>query len=138
MTKRKLSVLLVALTIIISMLLASCGSSPKTLEEIIQNDKEAAAEIENFGEEAGLTVDIKGNEIIYTMDLAQLGVEITDEMADLFKETLASDEYVKTFSDVCKQLEDELEVLGVTVTVTYANGDNVVATNTFNADGLVE
>ena len=57
----------------------SCVSKPTTLEELINSNKDNPRATQSSSESSGMTVEIKGNEIIYTYDLS--GIEGATEEA---------------------------------------------------------
>ena len=139
--KRK-SLIALLLTFVMSLsLMATACSSPKTIEEYIQKDKEAAEQVQKAADTAGLTVDFSGNDVVYTYDLASID-NVTEDVikSDMMKEQLTSalDSTTDTFVGLCKQLEEESKITGIQIVVNYTYGDEVIVTKTFNASGAVE
>jgi predicted sugar kinase len=132
--------MLLAFVMSFSLMATACGS-PKTIEEYIEKDKEAAEQVQKAADTAGLTVDFSGNDVVYTYDLASID-NVTEEVikSDMMKEQLSSalDSTTDTFVGLCKQLEEESKIEGIQIVVNYTYGDEVIVTKTFNSSGAVE
>lgn len=132
--------MLLAFVMSFSLMATACGS-PKTIEEYIEKDKEAAEQVQKAADTAGLTVDFSGNDVVYTYDLASID-NVTEEVikSDMMKEQLSSalDSTTDTFVGLCKQLEEESKIEGIQIVVNYTYGDEVIVTKTFNSTGAVE
>lgn len=141
MKKKGLTALLLIFVMMMSVMASACNSAPKTIEEYINKDKDAMAEVQKAADSSGLTVDFKGNDVIYTYDLAGLD-GVTEEVvkSDMMVEQLSSalDNTGSTFASLCKQLEDESKITGVQIVVNYTYGDEVIVTKTFNSSGAAE
>ena len=139
MKRKGLFAVLLSLVLIIAM--TACSSSPKTIEEYINKDKEAQEQVQQAADQAGLTVDFKGNDVIYTYDLSSIE-NVTEEVikSDIMVEQLTStlESTGDTFSGLCKQLEEESKIEGIQIVVNYTYGDEVIVTKTFNSSGVVE
>ena len=139
MKRKGLFAVLLSLVLIIAM--TACSSSPKTIEEYINKDKEAQEQVQQAADQAGLTVAFKGNDVIYTYDLSSIE-NVTEEVikSDIMVEQLTStlESTGDTFSGLCKQLEEESKIEGIQIVVNYTYGDEVIVTKTFNASGVVE
>lgn len=140
MKRKSMVALLLAFVMSFSLLATAC-SSPKTIEEYIAKDKEAAEQVQKAADTAGLTVDFSGNDVVYTYDLASID-NVTEDVikSDMMKEQLASalDSTTDTFVGLCKQLEEESKISGIQIVVNYTYGDEVIVTKTFNSSGAVE
>jgi hypothetical protein len=140
MKRKSMVALLLAFVMSFSLLATAC-SSPKTIEEYIAKDKEAAEQVQKAADTAGLTVDFSGNDVVYTYDLASID-NVTEDVikSDMMKEQLASalDSTTDTFVGLCKQLEEESKIEGIQIVVNYTYGDEVIVTKTFNSSGAVE
>jgi hypothetical protein len=140
MKRKSMVAMLLAFVMTFSLMAASCGS-PKTIEEYINKDKEAAEQVQKAADTAGLTVDFKGNDVIYTYDLSTIN-NVTEEVikSDMMKEQLSSalDSTSDKFVGLCKQLEEESKIEGIQIIVNYTFGDEVIVTKTFNSSGAVE
>ncbi len=140
MKRKSMVAMLLAFVMSFSLIATACGS-PKTIEEYIEKDKEAAEQVQKAADTAGLTVDFKGNDVVYTYDLASID-NVTEEVikSDMMKEQLASalDSTTDTFVGLCKQLEEESKITGIQIVVNYTYGDEVIVTKTFNSSGAVE
>lgn len=139
MKRKGLFAVLLSLVLIIAM--TACSSSPKTIEEYINKDKEAQEQVQQAADQAGLTVDFKGNDVIYTYDLSSIE-NVTEEVikSDIMVDQLTStlESTGDTFSGLCKQLEEESKIEGIQIVVNYTYGDEVIVTKTFNSSGVVE
>ena len=140
MKRKSMVAMLLAFVMSFSLLATAC-SSPKTIEEYIAKDKEAAEQVQKAADTAGLTVDFSGNDVVYTYDLASID-NVTEDVikSDMMKEQLTSalDSTTDTFVGLCKQLEEESKITGIQIVVNYTYGDEVIVTKTFNASGAVE
>ena len=139
MKRKGLFAVLLSLVLIIAM--TACNSSPKTIEEYINKDKEAQEQVQQAADQAGLTVAFKGNDVIYTYDLSSIE-NVTEEVikSDIMVEQLTStlESTGDTFSGLCKQLEEESKIEGIQIVVNYTYGYEVIVTKTFNSSGVVE
>lgn len=140
MKRKSMVAMLLAFVMSFSLLATAC-SSPKTIEEYIAKDKEAAEQVQKAADTAGLTVDFSGNDVVYTYDLASID-NVTEDVikSDMMKEQLSSalDSTTDTFVGLCKQLEEESKITGIQIVVNYTYGDEVIVTKTFNSSGAVE
>ena len=140
MRRKSMVAMLLAFVMSFSLMATACGS-PKTIEEYIEKDKEAAEQVQKAADTAGLTVNFKGNDVVYTYDLSSIN-NVTEEVikSDMMKEQLASalDSTADTFVGLCKQLEEESKIEGIQIIVNYTYGDEVIVTKTFNSSGAVE
>ena len=140
MKRKSMIAMLLAFVMSFSLMATACGS-PKTIEEYIEKDKEAAEQVQKAADTAGLTVDFSGNDAVYTYDLASID-NVTEEVikSDMMKEQLSSalDSTTDTFVGLCKQLEEESKIEGIQIVVNYTYGDEVIVTKTFNSSGAVE
>ena len=141
MKNRRLLTILLAISMTASMLLAACGSKAEpTLESVIKDDPEFQTEIEKMTDEnlqQGLSVDIKGNDIIYNFDLSAVD-GFTDETAkdETIKAALEAgmEEHAEEFKKVAADMSANTKVEGIRVVVNYNYGDEVIATATFEPD----
>jgi hypothetical protein len=144
--KKRTFTLLMIMAVIAAMCFTACGKSSKaTLESYVNDHPDMRTEIdEQLGSEdtAGVTVDFKGNEMIYSMDISGMD-NMTEELAksDSVKESLEagleqqSDAFEATAASVLQSIRDEGEQIEtVKVTVNYTYGDEVIATASFDAD----
>ncbi len=129
MKRKSMIAMLLAFVMSFSLMATACGS-PKTIEEYIEKDKEAAEQVQKAADTAGLTVDFSGNDVVYTYDLASID-NVTEEVikSDMMKEQLSSalDSTTDTFVGLCKQLEEESKIEGIQIVVNYTYGDEVIA-----------
>ena len=140
MKRKSIVAMLLAFVMTFSLMATACGS-PKTIEEYINKDKDAAEQVQKAADTAGLTVNFKENDVVYTYDLSSIN-NVTEEVikSDMMKEQLASalDSTADTFVGLCKQLEEESKIEGIQIIVNYTYGDEVIVTKTFNSSGTVE
>ena len=118
------------------MLLSSCVEKPSTIEELINSNKDIEEQVNSAAENAGMKIDIKGNEIIYSYDLS--GIEgateetLKDEaMITSLQKSLDSQK--SSFGSVCKKIEEESGISGVSATVNYTFNGEVLATETYTS-----
>ena len=139
-TGRKKYIALISMILMLCATFTSCVSKPTTIEELINSNKEIKEQLSSSNT-SEMSVDIRGNEIIYTYDLS--GVEGAteenlkeDSMIKILKKTL--DGQSEAFSNVCKQIEEESEISGVSATVNYTYKGEVLASKTFSSAGEVK
>ncbi|MBQ4373796.1 MAG: DUF4854 domain-containing protein [Lachnospiraceae bacterium] len=133
--KRFLTTVATAMTAM--MLLVGCGG-PANLEEALQKDEEAKAQIEQMSSESGVSIEVKENTISYTYDL---GMELDDETKDAVVEQLNTQisAYDDTFTGIAKSVEDSTKLSGILVVVNYSDSQgNVIYSATYNAEGRVD
>ena len=141
MKRKGLIALLLSFVMMMSVMASACSSTPKTIEEYINSDKDAMAEVQKAADASGLTVDFKGNDVIYTYDLSGIdGVTEENIKSDVMVENLSNAlaGQGETFASLCKQLEEESKIEGIQIVVNYTYGDEVIVTKTFNSSGVVE
>lgn len=141
MKKRTLAVLMI-MTVISAMIFTACGKKAVTLESYINDHADVKADIEEkLGSEdmQGITVDFKGDEMIYSFDISGMD-NMTEDLAksDEVKEALDAglEQQSATFSDlaanVLKTLQDDgADIKSVKVTVNYMYGDTLITSRTF-------
>ena len=138
---KKKSLLAVLLSLVMIVAMTACSSAPKTIEEYVENDKEAQEQVQSAADQSGLAVDFSGNDVIYTYDLSTIE-NVTEEVAksDLMVEQLSAalQSTEGTFCNLCEQLEKESKIEGVQIVVNYTYGDEVIVSKTFNSSGVVE
>ena len=155
MKKKTLAALLMVIALVSAMMMTACSSKPEepeeplTLESFMSEHPDVKAEIDKKvteGETSGVTVDISGNDIIYTYDLAGIQ-DMTDDFArsDELKENLqtALDAQADAFKGVASSMESIInqagvEISGVRVVVNYIYGDEVIVTGTYEPDPEAE
>ena len=130
--------MMLALSMLFGLGLTSCAKKPQDLESYINSNDDVKQELQQTADDAGMTIDIKGNEITYSTDLSKL--------EDVKEETIKEPEMVEklqdaldgqkdTFVALCKELEEKTELSGIKMVVNYTYGDEVLATQTFSAEG---
>ena len=141
MNKRRTIAILLTFVMLLSVMASACSKKPQTLEEYIKNDSESMEQVQNAADSAGLNVEFKENDVIYTYDLSTIdGVTEDIVKSDVMKEQLSSalDSTADTFSGLCKQLEEQSKIEGIKIVVEYKYGDEIIVTKTFNSSGAVE
>ena len=142
MKKKSIIALILSLALVMALFLTSCGSkTPQTLEDYVNSDEETSEQIEEVAETSGLQVEIKGNDVIYTYDLASydgMNEDLAKSEQMISSLTSALDKTAESFTGLCSQLEEETENEDVQIIVNYTFGDEVLVTSTFNKDGKVE
>lgn len=130
MKNRKLLAVIIAMIAVLCLTFTACGG-PANLEEFYADNDLS----EEFGEEEGLEISIKGNEVIYTYDIQALGMATDQLSQDQLKEALdkALDTSKKTFVNLAKQLEEETGFTGISITATYLNGGTEITSQTFTS-----
>lgn len=134
--KKRLYLIIAGMILVVAMLLSACVSKPSTIEELISSNKDVEEQVKSAAENAGMTVDIKGNEIVYSYDLS--GIEgVTEETLKeeaMIKSLQSSlDSQKSAFGKVCKTIEEKSGISGVSATVNYTYGDEVLVTGTYTA-----
>lgn len=127
MKKKSLFSILAVAVLLISLVLTGCGGGDKTLESYVNSDKDLKEKIQQIGEDSGLGVEIKGNDVIYTFDIETLGVT-KDMVDDNLKTELekALDTQKETFVSVVDTLEEETEIDVIRIVINYTFQDEVL------------
>lgn len=137
MKRRNLIALFMMLAVLTAMCFTACGSKePPTLEKYVQDNPEVQESIDAAVGDSNVGVEIKGNEIVYTFDLAS--------MQQFTEETAKSDDVIKalddaltaasgTFGGISKSMEEATEIEGISTIVNYTWGDEVLVTKTFTS-----
>lgn len=136
-SKRKsLYTILLGMLLSFGMLFTACAEKPGTIEELVNSNADVQQEIQTAAENAGMTVEIKGNEIIYSYDLASIEGATEDALKDeaMIKSLQSSlDEQKPVFTKLCKDIESEAEISGVTATVNFTYNGETLVTKTFTS-----
>ena len=146
---------LIMIIALISVMTAACAKKPEepvpdpTLESFMAEHPDVLKEIEasaSGGEKSGVRIDVSGNDLIYTYDIAN--VEDVDEdfaKSDATKESLTKslDAQGDNFRSVASSIETILqeagvEIEGVRVVVNYTYGDEVIVSGTFEPGQAAE
>ena len=83
----------------------------------------------------GLTIEIKGNDLIYTYDMTVLSSDSEALKSDAMKTALADaiDAQKAVFGDICKSVEDETGITGIQTIVNYTAGEELLVSRTFTS-----
>ncbi len=165
MKKKILLVLLLILALSMTMLMTSCGGSSdepaaapeetaetetaeepaaaQTLEDFAKTSSEMQSQL-GFNEEAGVTISVEGNDLIYNYDYS-LNKEYSkdDIMSEDVKANLETylegEDAISQFSgNTVSVLESESGISGVRVVVIFSYGDDVIVTRTYDINGIVQ
>ena len=141
MKKKGIIALLLTFVMSLSLMATACSSSPKTIEEYVNNNKDEMEQVQKTADESGLAIAFSGNDVIYSMDLATMD-GMTEEIvkSDIMKDNLESalEGLTDRFTGLCGQLEEQSGIKGAQIIVNYTFGDEVIITKTFNSSGIVE
>ena len=146
MKKRKL--LLAALLLLCAVLfLTACGGSGgskkedvMTLERYMSENAEAKESLEKAAaSNPSIAIQIKGNNISYVFDYQKVE-GMTEESAKATAPYLESalENADSTYTAVCKNMQEQTKIEGITATISYTWGDYVIVSHTYDIDGLVE
>lgn len=138
MVKKSVIALVLALSLLFGLGLTSCAKKAETLEDFLQSNDDVKEEIQNAADSAGLSVEIKGNDVTYSYDLSSLNVadeKILKEPEMIEKLEASVDDQKSTYVDLCKQLEEKTGFTGIKMTVNYTYGDEVLVSRTFTSEG---
>ena len=112
------------------------GGDTKTLESFVAKNSSMMKEFEKIMDaNEGLTIEFKGNDIIYSYDMTVLGSDPETLKTDAVKDSLgaAIDEQKATFGDICKTVEDETGIQGIQTVVNYTAGEELLVSRTFTS-----
>ena len=133
MKKRTLIVLMI-MAVITTLCFTACGS--KTLENYVKDNPDVQESIDSAMSDSNVAVEIKENDISYTFDLSKME-GYTEDLAKSEEIKTALDQALgaagNTFGGICKSLEESTEITGITTTVNYTWGDEVLVTKTFTS-----
>ena len=102
-------------------LFTGCGGGTETLEDYVNSNDEIKTEIESYSQD-GMTVKVEGNVLTYEYQYPDTYDEsMVEEMKTQFESAMES--VSSTFENIGTTLEEETEIDGITVRVTYLNGD---------------
>lgn len=140
MKNKRIITILAAIVMTAAMLLSACGSKEATLESYVNDNEEIKTGIEEAigaQDAKGMTVDIKGNEIVYTYDLSAVdGFTEENASSEEIKGVLEQGltEHAEDFKGIAKEMSEKTEIKGVKVTVNYTFGDKTIVSQTFEPD----
>ncbi len=119
--KKSLFVTKSILLISMMVLFTGCGGGTETLEDYVNSNDEIKTEIESYSQD-GMTVKVEGNVLTYEYQYPDTYDEsMVEEMKTQFESAMES--VSSTFENIGTTLEEETEIDGITVRVTYLNGD---------------
>lgn len=136
--KNRVFVIVLSMILMSSFIFASCASKPDNLESFLKSNDEVKTDIDAAAESAGMTVEVKGNDVIYTYDLSNIEGVTEDMLKDeAMINTLQTslDSMEDTFVETCKKLEEETGFTGIKMIVNFTYGDEVLVTQTFTSAG---
>ena len=136
--KRSIYMVLLSLLLLLGTLFTSCVSKPGNIEELLNSNPDIQQEIQTAAENAGMSVSIKGNDIISSYDLSSVEGATEEALKDeaMIKNLQSAlDSQKDQFVNVCKSIETETEISGVSATVSYTYKDDVLVTQTFTSAG---
>lgn len=135
MKKRTLIVFMI-MTLLTVLCFAGCSKEPMTLEKYAKDNPEIQESIDSAMSDSNVLVEIKENDISYTFDLSKME-GYTEELAKSDSIISALDEALGaaggTFGGICKSIEDETEISGISTTVNYTWEDEVLVTKSFTS-----
>ena len=138
---KRFTAIFIIMAMLLALMMSSCESKPKTLEEFVNNDEDAMEDIQETADESGLKVDIKENEVIYSYDISDYE-GMTEEIAkgDQMKDALenALEDASDTFTGLCSDLEEESDIEGVRIKVIYTYKDDKLITKVYDKSGIVK
>ncbi len=136
--KKKLSIaFLLILTICAAMLVTGCkpkATKPKNLEEYAAKNEHVQKIIDSAMTDSNISVEIKGNDVIYTFDLNTIEDVTEDTVKDeRVVENLqkALDSGAANWQSVIKTIQDETGLTGVRVIVYYQYEGETIVSQTF-------
>lgn len=136
MKKRLFTAILAIITVLAVVCLSACGKEAMTLEKYVKDNPEVQKSIESAMGDSNVLVEVKENEIIYMFDLSSMD-QFTEETAksEAVVQALESglESAAPTFGKVSKDLEGSTEIQGITTTVNYTWGSEVLVTRTFSS-----
>ena len=142
--KRNLkSKLLLGMVIVLAMGLSLCAcggggdaEEPMTIEKYAAENPDFQDQLDSYSEEDdSVLVTAEGNDLVFSYDVAKLG--LSEEMAksDTIKASLDEelDKQAETFESTAKTIESTTGVNGVNVVVKYLYGDTEICSRSFNS-----
>ena len=144
MRKKGLTALILMLVLSAAVFMTACGggtSEPQTLEDFAKNNENIQESIDSAATDSNVVVEIKGNDIIYTFDLANME-EYTEELVhnEQVVENLnnALDQSASTFEGIAKSVQEATGIQGIRTIVNYVYGDETIASKTFEASQVTD
>ena len=110
-------------------------SQYNTLEDYINSDANVKQQVESTANNSNMTIEVKGNTLTYTYDVANMNVDKDTALSSEMKTNLESslDQMSSTFSSLCKQLENATKLDGVSIVVKYVHGSDIIVEREFTA-----
>ncbi len=135
--KKRTLIALIMMTVITVLCFTACGKKEAmTLEKYCKDKPEVQESISKAMSDSNVLVEIKGNDIIYTSDLASME-GYTEEIAknDAVKKALgdALTAAGATFGNISKNIEESSKIEGINTIVNYTWGEEVLVTKTFTS-----
>ena len=135
--KKKTLLLFLIATVISAMFFTACGQAePLTLEKYCQEHPDVQANIDEAMTGTNVVVEIRENEILYNFDLSKMDgyteeLVRSDNIISALEEALSA--AGPTFGGIAKSIEESTEISGISTTVNYQWGDEVLVTKTFTS-----
>ena len=109
-----------------------------TLEDFVKYNSDARAQIEQSVDGTNVSVNIDGNTLVYLYDLSEtegLTEETaeSDEVKSSLEATLDSGD--DNFIELCKSLETDTGISGITVEIRYIFGEKTVLSRKYTVEG---
>lgn len=142
MNKKIKSKLLLGMVIILAMGLSLCAcggggdaEEPMTIEKYAAEHSDFQDQLNSYSEEDdSVVVTAEGNDLVFSYDVAKLG--LSEEMAksDTIKASLDEelDKQAETFESTAKTISSTTGVEGVNVVVKYLYGEDEICTRSFS------
>ncbi|MBR2674776.1 MAG: DUF4854 domain-containing protein [Mogibacterium sp.] len=136
MKNRKISAFIVAIVLVVGVMATSCSEKPSDLESLIKQDETVKSDIEAASEATGFSVEVKGNDIIYSYDISILAGADEEtlkdpEMLETFQSLLDSQK--STFVSLCKEIEEHTGFTGIKIIFNCNYGDEVLVSQTYTS-----
>lgn len=109
-----------------------------TLEDFVNSSDTARSQIDQSIDGTDVKVTVSGNKLIYTYDLSNTeGLSEDDADSDEIRKALEGtlDASNDRFVELCRSLEKDTGISGISVEVIYSYGDKILLTREYTANG---